>query len=399
VTRPKRFAFISSNFTWGGSEELWSLAAASLAARGHHVTAYKNRLNRNEGNVEQLRAAKVKLVELARFPILPRRLFSAIFWVAPPLSVAWQMFRLHVSLRLRGRPDLLVISQGGNHDGWLLVATCRRLNYPYVIISQKATDLYWPRDNWLKAVRAIYENAVHAFFVSEHNHRLTEEQIGSRIERGSVVRNPFQVPWEKRSDWPSEERGLRLACVGRLYPKEKGQDLLLRVLAMDKWRTRDVSVTFFGTGEQREALEAMAAFHGLTSVTFGGYADNVAAIWDDHHGLVLPSRAEGLPLVLVEAMLSGRVPIVTDVAGNTEVLEDDVSGFVVAAPSERALDEAMERAWQRRHEWRGIGEVAADRIRQLVPSNPAAVLGDELLRIAEMPIEGPRSQRQIGNAL
>lgn len=383
MTRPKRISFISSNFTWGGSEELWSRAAAALAEQGHLVTAYKNRLNRNEGNVEQLRAAGVKLVELARFPLLPRRLYSALLWLAPPLSVAWQMFLLHVCLRFRKRPDLVVISQGGNHDGWLLAAICRRLGYRYVVISQKATDLYWPRDTWLASVRGIYADAMHAFFVSEHNIRLTEEQIGRRIEQASVIRNPFQVPWDKRSDWPTEEQGFRMACVGRLYPKEKGQDLLLRVLAMDKWRARPLTVTFLGAGEQREALEEMAAFHRLSNVSFGGYADDVAEIWTKHHGLVLPSRAEGLPLVLVEAMLSGRVSVVTDVAGNAEVLEDDITGFLAAAPSERALDEAMERAWQRRAEWRSIGEAAAESIRRHVPADPAGTLASKLLQLAD----------------
>jgi glycosyltransferase involved in cell wall biosynthesis len=399
VTRPKRFAFISSNFTWGGSEELWSLVAAALAHRGHRVTAYKNTFTRHEGNVELLREANVRLVELARFPLLPTRLFSAIFWLAQPLSLVLQAFRLHLFLRFGRRPDLVVISQGGNHDGWLLASACRRLHHPYVVISQKATDLYWPRDNWIKSVRGIYEGALHAFFVSEHNHRLTEEQIGRRIEAASVVRNPFQVPWEPRSDWPSEEQGFRLACVGRLDPREKGQDLLLRVMAMDKWRSRPVTVTFYGHGEQRLALEAMAALHGLNNVEFAGYADDVAGIWSNHHGLVLPSRAEGLPLVLVEAMLSGRVAIVTDVAGNTEVLEDNVTGFVVSAPCETALDEAMERAWQRRHEWQGIGEAAAKHIRKIVPADPARVLSEELLRVAEASLEARGSGNQVGNSL
>ena len=387
--RPMRFAFISSNFTWGGSEELWSLTAAALAEDGHKVVAYKNRLKPHEGNVDALRRLGAKLIELARFPFLPNALFSAIFWISPPLSVAWQALRLHVSLRVRKRPDLIVISQGGNHDGLLLAGICRRIGYPYVLISQKATDLYWPRDTWLKEVRAIYAEALHAFFVSKHNHRLTEEQIGCPIERASVTRNPFMVPWEKRGDWPCDEAGLRLACVGRLYPKEKGQDMLLRVLAEEKWRARPVSVTFFGSGEQQEALESMAAYHRLSSVRFGGYAANVAAIWDDHHGLVLPTRAEGLPLVLVEAMMSGRVAIATDIAGNCEVLEDDVTGFVAAAPTEASIDDALERAWVRRGEWRTIGALAADRIRDLVPSDPPRTLAAEVVRIAEA-ISGPK---------
>jgi glycosyltransferase involved in cell wall biosynthesis len=177
--------------------------------------------------------------------------------------------------------------------------------------------------------------------------------------------------------------GLRFACVGRFYPQEKGQDLLIRVLAREKWRGRPVSVTFFGSGQHGVGLAEMAAYHGLETVRFAGFTHDIEAIWASHHALVLPSRAEGLPLVLVEAMLSGRVAIVTDVAGNGEVVEDDVSGFLASAPTEDALDEAMERAWQRRAEWREIGARAAADIRQRVPSDPAGMLAAQLVRLAD----------------
>jgi glycosyltransferase involved in cell wall biosynthesis len=377
----RRFAFISSNFTWGGSEILWSAAAEALARDGHGVTVYKNRLPRREGHVPALRSASCRLIELARFPFLPNKLYSFAAMFTPYLSVAYQALHLHVSLRVRRRPDLVVLSQGGNHDGWLLGGVCRRLGVPYVLICQKATDLYWPQDRWLPEVRAIYAGARHAFFVSEHNRTLTEEQIGQRIEGASVVRNPFLVPWDSAPAWPDSGSGYRFACVGRLYPKEKGQDIVLRVLASEKWRGRPVSLTFYGDGEQRQGLEAMARLLGLTNVSFAGYRDDVSTIWADNHALVLPSRAEGLPLVLVEAMLCGRVPIVTDVAGSTEVVADGRTGFVAAAAAEASFDEALERAWQRREEWPAIGAAAAAEIRRLVPRDPGGTLADALLRL------------------
>lgn len=378
---PRRIVFISSNFTWGGSEILWSAAAVELARRGHRIRAYKNRFPPREGNAPALRAAGVRCIELARFPLLPRRLYSLLLGFTPGFSIAFQALRLLVGLRLGPRPDLIVLSQGGNHDGWLLGAACRRSGVPFVVICQKASDLYWPQDRFREEIRRMYRAARHVFFVSQHNARLTEEQLGERLGRHSVVRNPFLVPWEPRGDWPPGQ-GMTLACIGRLYPMEKGQDILLRVLAFPKWRARDLSVTFYGAGEQRGALEAMARHLSLSSVTFAGYADDVADVWARHQGLVLPSRAEGLPLVLVEAMLSGRVAIVTDVAGNAEVLEDGVTGFLAAAPTEAALDEAMERAWQRRGEWRAIGEAAARSIRDQVPADPPARLASTLLSLA-----------------
>jgi glycosyltransferase involved in cell wall biosynthesis len=173
--------------------------------------------------------------------------------------------------------------------------------------------------------------------------------------------------------------------VGRLYPKEKGQDLLLRVLALEKWRSRPVTLTFFGHGEQRSGLERMARLLGLEQVRFAGFSSDVPAIWATHHGLVLPSRAEGLPLVIVEAMMAGRVVVATDVGGNAEVIEDGRTGFIADAPTEASLDRALERAWERRHEWRTIGAAAAEAIRTLVPPDPAAFLADRLIALASDP--------------
>ncbi|HEV2865266.1 MAG TPA: glycosyltransferase, partial [Allosphingosinicella sp.] len=358
-------------------------AAATLAARGCRVTVFKNRLDPREPGVERLRAAGCRLKELAKLPLLPRMIYSAIAIFTYPLTFGYQAVRFYLSLRLRRRPDLLVISQGGNHDGWLYAQVAIRLRLPFVLISQKATDLYWPLDTRRGWIREAYEGARWSFFVSRHNLALTQEQLGIRLEHASVARNPFNVTWEASREWPRTDLGFRFACIGRLYPKEKGQDLVLRVLARPKWRARPVSLTFFGSGEQAAGLAGMADFLGLENVRFGGFVQDVDAVWADHHALVLPSRAEGLPLVLVEAMLCGRVAIVTDVAGNPEVVEDGVTGFLARAATEDALDEAMERAWQRRGEWREIGALAAERIRRLVPRDPAAVMADHLLGLCD----------------
>jgi glycosyltransferase involved in cell wall biosynthesis len=376
----RRFLFVSSNLTWGGSEHLWSGTAIALAGQGHDVTAFKLLRGTGERAMRALRERGGRVVEVARMPLVPRRAFSALVLYAAPLARLVQKLRLRAAAA-RARPDLVVISQGTNVDGFVLAGVIRRLRLPYVIIAHKATDQRWPSDADRPTMRDAYTSAIAAYFVSEHNRRLTEEQIGVTLDNASIVRNPFAVPCAPRTDWPAPEP-LRLACVARLLPSEKGQDLLLRVLARERWRSRPLSVTFFGSGPHRDGLAAMAAHLGLTSVAFAGHVDDVPAIWRDHHALVLPSRCEGLPIVLVEAMLSGRVAIVTNAGGNGEIVDDGVTGFVAPAPSEDALDEAMERAWQRRGEWRAIGARAAERIRTLVPADPLRVFAAELESVA-----------------
>lgn len=376
-----RFVFVSSNGTsWGGSEELWAATAVSLAEAGHEVSVYKANIDETQPPVRRLRALGCRVRDFSDVPLVPRKAYAVVARVSNAVIAVHRLIQTALALAF-SEADLVVISQGGNFDGLPMANVCRRMKKPYVLISQKAGDMYWPIDARLDRMRAVFTQALACYFVSEHNRRLTEEQLGMELTNASVVRNPFLVSWEKRNDWPDDGDGLRLACIGRLYPAEKGQDLLIRVLAREHWRKRPLSVSIYGTGHHRDGLERMAAYYGLTSVKFGGFASDVKEVWKDHHGLILPSRCEGLPLVLVEAMLSGRVPIVTDVAGNREIVTDGVTGFLASAANEDALDEALERAWQRRDEWRTIGSHAADAIRTLVPRDPGAALAVQLLGI------------------
>ncbi|HYK04883.1 MAG TPA: glycosyltransferase [Thermoanaerobaculia bacterium] len=376
-----RFLFVSSNTTpWGGSEELWSAAAAELARKGRRVSVLKANVNRDEPRIRRLIELHCRISDLDQLRIFSR--FPRLRRAASMFITAQRLAQLTLEMKLFN-PGLVVVSQGMNFDGLHYANACRRMKKPYVLIAQKAGDVYWPDDSVRARMRKVYSAAEACYFVSEHNRRLTEEQLGFELPHARVVRNPFLVPWERRSDWPSAEEGLRLACVGRLFPAEKGQDLLLRVLAREKWRSRPLSVTLYGSGHHRVGLEKMTSYFGLTSVRFAGFVDDVPSIWNDHHGLILASRCEGLPLVLVEAMLSGRVAVTTNAGGSGEILEDGLTGFLAAAATEDAVDEALERAWQRRGEWRAIGAAAADAVRELVPPDPAEVFAGVLRAVVQ----------------
>lgn len=371
ASQARRFTFVSTcPEAWGGSEELWSGAAAVLAERGHRVAAFKTVVDAAHPRVRQLKSLSCVVRNLRPLP-LPRR--------AVTLS---HFLKLATHLKTR-RPDLVVISQGDNYDGLHFGYLCRKLGLPYTLVSQKATDHFWPPDISRRYRRETYRQAVHCFFVSEHNRRLTEDQVGAELPNASVVRNPYLVSPDGPLAWPcGEEERLRLACVARLYLLDKGQDMLLRVLAREKWKARSLHVSFYGQGVNREGLSELAARHGVANVSFEGQTNDVPGVWKTHHALVLPSRTEGLPLSLVEAMMCGRPGVVTKVGGNAEVVEDNLTGFL-CAPAEDSIDEALERVWARRSALRAMGERAARTIRELVPPNPAAEFAETLLGMAD----------------
>ena len=80
--------------------------------------------------------------------------------------------------------------------------------------------------------------------------------------------------------------------------------------------------------------------------------------------------------------MCGRPAIVTDVGGNGEVVEDGITGVIASSATVPALDEALERFWSMRTQWKQMGAAASERIRQLVPPDPGAALADHLLQIA-----------------
>ena len=179
---------------------------------------------------------------------------------------------------------------------------------------------------------------------------------------------------------PTEE--LALACVGRLDVISKGQDVLLQVLGLPHWKERKVRLSVIGTGPNERVLRRMAERLGLTNVEFVGHQNDIEEIWSQHHALVLPSRFEGMPLTVVEAMLCGRPCIVTDVGGNRELVRDGINGFIAKAPTVELLDEAMNRAWENRARLKEMGRVAAKDVRQFVSRDPGEDLARELAAVA-----------------
>ena len=86
----------------------------------------------------------------------------------------------------------------------------------------------------------------------------------------------------------------------------------------------------------KDSLERLAEHLRLGDrVIFGGET-SVTDIWASNQVLALASRYEGLPLVIVEAMLCGRPVVATNVAGHSEVIEDGRVGFLADAPTVRA---------------------------------------------------------------
>ncbi|MGO8764072.1 MAG: glycosyltransferase family 4 protein [Limisphaerales bacterium] len=379
-------AFISTMYgeTWGGSEQLWGAAAHALLAKGHRVEAGVNDWEGPRPEWDALEKAGCKIHIREYIPRLPVRLLNRFLPAGRRIGPWNADYKWLRDLR----PDLVMVCQNTTENGLELMELCVKEGWRYATVVQWASEYSWPEDSRAARLRAVYQNAAAAFFVSSHNLRLTEKQIAASIPRGEIVWNSFRAPYQQPLAWPDESRGFRLACVGRLQPQSKGQDILLRVLSQPKWQQREVRVHFFGKGINRRSLGELAGLLGVRNVEFGGFVQGVSGIWENCHALVLASRSEGLPIVLVEASLSGRPAICTAVAGVPEVIEDGVTGFLARAAEVDLLDAALECAWQKRGEWREMGLRAAQRVRGLFPEKPEEHFARRCLELASTPMPG-----------
>ena len=140
-----------------------------------------------------------------------------------------------------------------------------------------------------------------------------------------------------------------LLCVGRLTPA-KGQHLLLDAIAALHTAGEKVRLDLAGDGPDRSSLQRHAEALGINPlVKFHGALnhDEVRALYASCDAFVLSSFAEGIPVVLMEAMASGVPCLSTRIAGIPELIENGESGFL-ASPS--SLDELTERMRQMIHD-------------------------------------------------
>lgn len=148
-----------------------------------------------------------------------------------------------------------------------------------------------------------------------------------------------------------------VVCVGRLC-EQKGQMLLLAAAREMAARGVAFELVFAGDGEMRPELERLIAEYGLRDrVRITGWVsgEQVRSLLQDARGLILPSLAEGLPVVIMEAMALARPVVTTRIAGIPELVRDGEEGWLVSAGDCRALVKA----------WTELLETDAARLREM----------------------------------
>lgn len=247
----------------------------------------------------------------------------------------------------------VVHSHGYKTNIMLGILPARRRLWPLVVTVHGWTSTRLrSRMAWYEKVdRLVMRNADAVVAVSREmfdSHALA----GIRADRKHIVSNGISprpaVPSPQQAALAGEIdrfRGHRRAIVtaGRLSP-EKNQALLVDAVALLVGRGHDLCAVIFGQGGERQRLEMAVQRHRLVNrVKFAGYHADAAGVLNRFDVFVLPSKQEGLPIVLLEAMQAGTPVVATSVGGIPDALDSGRGGILLEDPHPSALADAIER--------------------------------------------------------
>ncbi|WP_438018722.1 glycosyltransferase family 4 protein [Sorangium sp. So ce315] len=193
--------------------------------------------------------------------------------------------------------------------------------------------------------------------------RRTREEV--RAELGLDAGAPPEAASSGAAPPEAASGGVFLGIMPAAFHPVKGHDVLLRALARLRDRGVAAAVLVVGDGDERDRIHGLARELGIDGkeARFLGFRKDVPDLLVGADFFVLPSRDEGLPLAVLEAMARRLPVVVTPVGGVPEVVRNEEHGLLVPVDDHDALAGAIERLARDRALGRRLGEAGHARVR------------------------------------
>jgi glycosyltransferase involved in cell wall biosynthesis len=303
--------FVVAGMGMGGAERVVSLLSAAWAERGWEVIVAA--FDSPQDPVAHEFSETVELVRLGLEPGGGSRLRGLT-------ATARRLLALRRLLRSR-RPDIVISFLTKINVLTLLAAAGSGI--PVVISERNNPAEQRAHPLWAWSWKLLAPRAAAIVLQTEAIRRRYPRAIAQRAQ---VIPNPVAIPRNIKR----QHDGLVLAAVGRLT-EQKGFDLLIHAFATLAGECPEWRLVIFGEGPQRPELERMVTHYDLTGrILLPGISANHGDWIGQADAFVLPSRFEGFPNVLVEAMLAGLPVVAFDCDfGPAEIVAHDVNGLLV----------------------------------------------------------------------
>lgn len=312
----------------GGLETVVKDLASGHSHMGHSVEVAAVLTEKSCAFVEEARDSGLKLHVI----------------IAPPRSVLPERREI---LALLARRHVDVVHSHGYRSDILDLRIARKAGVPTVTTFHgfSATDWKARTYEWLQLRSARLASAVVAVSSNIVTRAITS---GIRPTTVHLIRNavsqakPRSTAYEARSQLQLRE-GFHIGWIGRLSP-EKGPDVMLDAVALVA--DLPITISFIGDGPNRRELEERSSNHGLDRfVRFHGRVANAASLLPAFDLVVLSSRTEGTPIVILESM-AACVPIVATTVGGIPDMLAPSEAFLVPPEDPRAIASAIRHAFE-----------------------------------------------------
>jgi glycosyltransferase involved in cell wall biosynthesis len=328
-----RILFLTPTLGVGGAERLVVAESAALAARGHHVTVAFGKVDVQGASLDETgverRMVSARPLGARSLPAWVRAARQVVRDVRPDVLYAHSVTAALVARGAGPRLPMLVTIHGIASESEARAARILRVVRATIsaVSEQTAAGL---RRHGLPQVEVL-PPGVDLAALRAATLRPSRGQSAAEVDRYHRT-GPADEPVPGRP---------RFVCVARQEP-EKGVDVLIEAFPRVVAAYPEAVLALVGAGSQMPANKTAAAAAGVRPrVEFMGVLSNPAPAIADADAVVLPSRREGLPVVVLEAFALARPVIATRVGGTPDVVRDGDTGWLVPPEDPAALADAL----------------------------------------------------------
>lgn len=196
---------------------------------------------------------------------------------------------------------------------------------------KKNWRIFYPIEKWMARFCDVL------LTINREDYKLASQKFHTQVEyihgvgvdgtRYSPVCDEKKLQLRQEMGYSAEQK--LLLCVGELLPN-KNQMMAIRAVEQLRAKYPEILLLIAGNGSEKQNLEQYIGEHNLTDyVHLLGYCTNLEQYQHIADIAVSCSKREGLPLNVVEAMLSGTPVVATDNRGHRELIKDGENGYIV----------------------------------------------------------------------
>jgi len=308
----------------GGAERVMAALASRLNDRGHEVTLITLDDGLHDRYIVGAEVHRIALGVMGESVHLPAAL----------LATGRRIRALRRALKL-STPDVVLSFCDQTNALTLLASRC--WSVPVVVSERSDPASQSMRTPWRQLRPYLYRYAKGVVVLTE----AAATTVAPWCSSPPIVIPSAIEPPPTRVNAGSDDYQTLIA-VGRLE-HEKGFDQLIEAFSIVATRLPDVRLVIYGEGSLRETLQCQRDALGLQDrIAFPGWTRPIWPVLNPGSVFILPSRYEGFPSALLEAMASGMACVALDCpSGPAAVIRDHVDGLLVAAGDTQALSESI----------------------------------------------------------